>query len=256
MSAQVAARPSWDPFLARPGASALFADFDGTLAELVEDPEVAAPAEGVVALLARLASSMATVGVLSGRPVSFLERHLPPSVLMVGLDGLEVLERGVRSDHPLCGSWREAVADVAVTALGTGPAGMRVEAKGSSLTLHYRGRPELAGEVIAFAQRQASRSGLQLRTAKMSVELSPPLDVDRGTVVAERAAGMESVCYLGDDVADLAAFAVLDELERQGANVVRVAVQNQETPRALLEAADLHLGAPDDVVALLGQLAP
>ena len=68
-----------------------------------------------------------------------------------------------------------------------GPEGMRVEAKGLSLTLHYRGRPEREADVRRWAEQQAARSGLELRPARLSYELHPPIDVDKGTSLLELA---------------------------------------------------------------------
>ena len=42
------------------------------------------------------AERYAVVGVLSGRPVAFLQEWLPSSVLLSGLYGLEVVRAGVR----------------------------------------------------------------------------------------------------------------------------------------------------------------
>ena len=56
------------PLAAEPDRSALFLDFDGTLAAIVEDPTAARPLPGVPALLAALAPRFALVAVISGRP--------------------------------------------------------------------------------------------------------------------------------------------------------------------------------------------
>ena len=89
---------------------------------------------------------------------------------------------------------------------------MRVERKGLSLTLHYRTNPQLAEAVRMWADFQAARSGLLVRPAKMSVELHPPIDVDKGSALIElcRAADVRAAMYVGDDIGDLPAFAALD----------------------------------------------
>lgn len=238
----------------RAARGGILTDFDGTLATIVDEPGDARPLDDVPALLARLADRYAVVAVLSGRPVSFLEPFLPPSVVLSGLYGLEVVRHGVREDHPSGGLWREVVADVVSVARSTGPAGMRVESKGLSLTLHYRGRPELAGDVLAFAERQAARSGLTVRTARMSVELHPPIEADKGTALRDLADGLDAVCFLGDDVGDLPAFRALDALASTGVVAVRVAVRSDESPSQLLDAADVVVDGPQgarDLLALL-----
>jgi trehalose 6-phosphate phosphatase len=89
----------------------------------------------------------------------------------------------------------------------------------------------------------------------MSVELHPPLDVDKGTVVTDRAAGMTCVAYVGDDEGDLPAFEALDRLAALGAETLKVAVASTEASPRLLEAADVTLDGPDAVVALLRSLS-
>ena len=111
--------------------------------------------------------------------------------------------------------WREVIDDVATVSRATGPEDMQVESKGLSLTLHYRGHPELEGEVRSLAERQAARSGLSLRSARMSYELHPPIDADKGTALHDLAGGLEAVCFIGDDRGDLPAFDAIDRAERE-----------------------------------------
>lgn len=244
----------WAPFLAAPSTAGIFTDYDGTLSSLVDDPAVAVPLPGVVAVLTQLAACYPCVGVLTGRPVSFLQALLPEELLLVGLYGLEVVDGGVRRDHPHGGAWREVIDDVAAIARDRGPAGMRVEAKGLSLTLHYREAPDQAEAVREFAVRQAERSGLRSRPAKMSFELHPPIECDKGTALRQHADGLSAVCFIGDDVADLPAFDTLDAMANDGIHVVRVAVEGSETPAELSARADLRVEGPDDVGRLLADL--
>ena len=232
----------------------ILTDFDGTLAPIVDRPEDARPLDGAPELLAELADHYALVAVLSGRPVTFLQEWLPSSVLLSGLYGLEVVRDGVRHDHPSGGMWREVIDDVATVARATGPRDMRVESKGLSLTLHYRGHPELEAEVSALAQRQAARSGLSLRTARMSYELHPPIDADKGTALRDLADGLDAVCFLGDDRGDLPAFAELERLSANGLITARIAVRSDEAPDELLDTADLVVDGPEGALALLREL--
>ena len=232
----------------------IFTDFDGTVAPIVELPEAARPLEGIPVLLGQLAERYALVAVLSGRPVTFLQEWLPPTVLLSGLYGLEVVRDGVRDDHPSGGMWREVVDDVATVCRATGPRGMRVESKGLSLTLHFRGHPELEAEVRAVAERQAARSGLSLRSARMSYELHPPIDADKGTALRDLAGGLEAVCFLGDDRGDLPAFTELERLAGEGVVTAGIAVRSDEAPAELLEAADVVVDGPEGARDLLQQL--
>ena len=242
------------PFAERPALAAVVLDFDGTLSPIVDVAAEARPVDGAVELLDRLAGRLGLVAVMSGRPVDFLRLLLPPSVALSGLYGLEVIRDGVRSDLPGAGAWREVVADVARISVDRGPDGMVVEPKGLSLTLHYRTRPDVAPAVQAWAEAQAARSGLVARPAKMSVELHPPIAVDKGTALEALTAGLAAVCYAGDDQGDLPAFDALDRLAAAGVHTLRVAVASPEAPPELVERADLLVDDPGGVVALLRRL--
>lgn len=243
------------PFAERPALAAVVLDFDGTLSPIVDVAAEARPVDGAVELLDRLAGRLGLVAVMSGRPVDFLRPLLPPSVVLSGLYGLEVVRDGVRSDLPGAGAWREVVADVARISVDRGPQGMVVEPKGLSLTLHYRTRPDVAPAVVAWAETQAARSGLVARPAKMSVELHPPIAADKGTALEALTAGLAAVCYAGDDQGDLPAFDALDRLAAAGVHTLRVAVVSPEAPPELVERADLLVDDPDGVVDLLRRLS-
>jgi trehalose 6-phosphate phosphatase len=242
------------PFGTDPRSVGIFCDFDGTLADIVVDPSRAQPVDGAIDVLERLTAVVGRVGILSGRPLEFLEPFFPDEVFLAGLYGLEIRDEGVRRDHPQAGAWREVIDDVVASSVSRGPAGMRTEHKGLSLTFHYRGAPEASEAVDDWARNQASRSGLARRPARMSVELHPPIAADKGTALLEAAEAFTAVCFVGDDVGDLPAFDALDQLSAHGADVLRAAVRSDETDPDLLGRADLVLDAPTQVVGLFRQL--
>lgn len=246
----------FDPFVDDPAGSGVFTDFDGTLAPIVDEPDAAVPLEGVVEVLDDLAARVGRVAVISGRPVDFLQRYFVDSpVVLSGLYGLQSVVKGERHDDPSAGAWREAVDDVVAAAGADGPEAMHVEHKGLSVTLHFREHPEAADAVLAWAHRQAARSGLELRPARMSVELHPPVGTDKGAVVAQQAVGLRNVCYFGDDVGDLPAFAALDRLRAEGCSVLKVVVRSSELDPALAAAADITVDGPGEALVLLRSLA-
>ena len=242
------------PLAADPAQAGVFVDFDGTLSEIVDDPGAARPLTGTADALDGLGARFGRVAVLSGRPVDFLVPWFGPDVMLSGLYGLETVVHGRRLDHPLGGVWREVVDDVALQSASQGPDGMRVESKGLSLTLHYRGRPEREAAVREWAEQQAARSGLELRSARLSYELHPPIDVDKGTSLLELADDLDAVCFIGDDVGDLPAFDALDRLGATGVTAVRVGVRSGEAVDQLLDRADVVVDGPEGVLDVLQAL--
>jgi trehalose 6-phosphate phosphatase len=253
------------PLRGDPSSTLLAFDFDGTLSPIVDDPAAAQPIEGAAALLDELAGSYRRVVVVSGRPVSFLARHLPGSVALSGLYGLESLIDGIVLDHPDAVRWRPIVHEAAALAEresdpGQALAGLRVENKGLSLTLHVRTHPELEEGAVALAEQLAADLGLRARAAKRSVELHPPIEADKGTALTELVGSVDArhAMYVGDDLGDLPAFDALARLSADGvlASAVSVAVGGPELPDDVARRSAAVLDGPHAVPALLRALRP
>ncbi len=238
----------------RPERAALLTDFDGTLSEIVADASTARPVPGVVEALTRLTTRLAVVGVVSGRPLDFLERHLPhPAIQLVGLYGLEGRRDGERWEHAGAEGWRDRVTELVERARHDLPDGVTVESKGLALTLHFRTAPDAEDEVRSWALDEAG--AFVVRPAKRSIELHPPVAVDKGQAARELSSGCDPVAFLGDDIGDLPAFEALRDLRAEGRTVARVVVSSEEVPEALLVEADDVVAGPAAMVALLAGLA-
>lgn len=249
------------PFWTHPATSGVFSDYDGTLAPIVADPALARAFPGAIEVLRALAGRLRRVGIISGRPASFLVDHLGGRGLFLsGLYGLETVDVESGRVLPLPESlpWIGAVDEVATRAERfefTGlPPGVGVERKGLSLTLHFRFDPTLEEVVWRWAETEANRTGLVAHLARMAVELRPPVAANKGTALLAAADGLGRVMFVGDDFADLDAFDTLDELERRGCTVLRVAVASKEGPSALVSRADLVVGSPSKVMDLFTTL--
>jgi trehalose 6-phosphate phosphatase len=256
--------PALRPLAADPAHGGLILDFDGTLSAVVADPRDARPLPGVPDLLGRLASRFALVAVVSGRPTAFLTGVLgePAGVEFAGLYGLERALHGAEHD-----AWARVIDAVVDEARETAPAGVYVEPKGLTVTLHWRNAPEHRDWVLDFAERQHAERGLLVHQGRAERELRPPLGVDKGTVVrtltsehdARSGAGaLRHVAAFGDDMGDLPVFAALGELRSpDGAplDVVRVAAVDAESPPEVGAAADLTVAGAAGAVALLEVLA-
>lgn len=248
-----------EPLAAAPARSALFLDFDGTLAAIVADPRDARPLPGVPALLGDLAAEFALVTVVSGRPTSFLADALgpPAGVTLAGLYGLERALKGPEHD-----AWAQVIDEVVAEAETTAPPGIYVEPKGLTVTLHWRRAPQHKDWVIAFVGRAAAEHDLLVHEGRNERELRPPLKVDKGTVVrslvGELAGRIQNAAAFGDDIGDLPAFEALAELTALDGTplyTVRVAVVDRESPRQVADAADITVAGATAAVALLRALA-
>lgn len=249
--------PSLDPLVAHPEHAGVVTDFDGTLAPIVLDPSAARPLADASEVLGLLGARYARVAVVSGRPAAFLLDRLGPleGVRLVGLYGLEWAEGTTVVEHPDVGRWRDTVAGAVAAAEKEAPAGVTVEPKGLSVTLHVREVPTQGDWALQWAKLESERSGLAIHPARKSVELRPPVPIDKGSVVEEVLEGLHAGCFIGDDLGDLPAFDALDRLESRGLVGVRVAVRSAEAPPELLRRADVTLDGPEGALALLRDLA-
>ena len=243
------------PFRADPGTVALILDFDGTLSPIVEDAAAAVPHADVPDLLARLRDHFGLVAVVSGRPVEFLLPLLPTGLVLAGLYGLELMVDGERRDHPQAGNWREVVDDVAGLAEVRAPAGVVVERKGLSLTLHYRSAPDQEAAAAAYAAGRGPPVGPR----------GPPRPDVLGAAPADR--GRQGHCGAGPGrrtcrrwPSPATTWVTCPASTRStswttaGVATLRIAVDSPEAPLPLLERADLVVDGPDGLVALLESL--
>ena len=253
------------PFVERPDRAAIVTDFDGTLAPIVDDPAESRPLPDVVDVLHRLAHRYARVAVVSGRPAAFIAEHLRlhqceedgecRGLLVSGLYGLEKAEGAEVTPHPDAEEWRKTVDQVSEQAEGEAPDGVFVEHKGLSVTLHYRNAPDHEDWVREWAEERSEGTGLASQAGRMSFELRPPVEADKGSAVAELVSGLEAACFAGDDRGDLPAFEALDRLARdEGMAILKVGVRSDESPPELLEEADLEVDGPEGVVDLFRRL--
>jgi trehalose 6-phosphate phosphatase len=235
-----------------PRSCGIFLDFDGTLADIVARPELAQPLPEVPALLAQLSSRYGLVAVVTGRPAPearLLLAGAGPLVEVVGLYGLEARPGPTDDLAAVRGQVEAIVARVS---------GSRLEDKGMSLAVHYRGSsdPDRAAADLSEALVPLTSSGrLVILPGKMVLELVPAGTPGKGWVVARqyRERGLRGCLYAGDDLADLDAFAALETLRAEGAVTVRVAISSEEAPPALISSADVVVNRPAGLVALLSR---
>ncbi|MFE0471971.1 trehalose-phosphatase [Streptomyces sp. NPDC058947] len=253
-----------DALLARPGKALIGLDFDGTLAPIVADPELARAHTDAVPALAALAPKVAAVAVITGRPAAVAVRN----GAFAGVPGLEHL---VVLGHYGAERWDARSGEVSTPEPHPGVAAVRaelpglldgtgtfVEDKGRAVAVHTRRAPDpqAAFEALrAPLTALADRHGLIVEPGRMVLELRPP-GMDKGVALRAlaREIGAESVLYAGDDLGDLPAYAAVDALREEGTPGLLVCSGSDEVTE-LRERADVVVDGPEGVVALLRELA-
>lgn len=198
---------------------AWFFDIDGTLARIELSPD-AVRVDGVMQYLieALHEKTGGAVALVSGRSLHDVDKLFPHFTLAAaGQHGAErrhsdgtVVRQPMPSAHLL--QMRDALRE-----MERRHSGLMLEDKGLSLSMHYRQVPRLG----AFVQREVRAlfqqfgSGFQMQLGKCVVEIVP-MGHTKGTVVneflGEEPFRGRTPAFLGDDVTDENAFAVVNAL--------------------------------------------
>lgn len=193
--------------LAAQGQFFLGIDFDGTLAPIVDHPDMAEPDPTALEILRDLSAREAVeVAVVSGRGLTDLQERLGavPGATLVGEHGNDI---GEHSNHdPLIGEATEMIRELAAEA-----GGLTVETKTSSVTFHYRGLDDEDAERYLRRIRDwaALRTEIHVMEGKKVIELSTATR-SKGDAIRDLA-GERPVIYIGDDTTDESVFEVLGD---------------------------------------------
>lgn len=215
-------------WLSRPQQTALFLDVDGTLLDIAESPGAVVVPPGLLDALTQLHRRFdGALALISGRPVEELDRLFQPlSLAASGGHGAHWRETGhgplqrTSKDLPAC-------VRVQLNALANRHVGIQAEDKGSSYALHYRSAPSLADELRSGLQallRAPESAGLRLLDGKQVYEVVSE-GVDKALAIqlllgTPGFAGRLPL-YIGDDVTDEPAIALMSKLGGLGLSVGR-----------------------------------
>jgi trehalose 6-phosphate phosphatase len=240
--------PHWSAAWRRTGRLVLLLDFDGTLAPIVERPELAAMPSATRHALERLrARAGVTAAVVSGRGMADArERAQIEGVAYAGNHGMEIEGPGIRRIHPEARAARpdlELVLRDLIHALEAIP-GAFVEDKGLTLSVHYRQTP--ADEVprvrdVVTAATDGRLSNLRVTEGKMVLEIRPRVDWHKGRAVLFLLEQMRPpqgapVLYLGDDRTDEDAFVALGQTGQGEGVIVADPVPTDTAARSFLHS--------------------
>lgn len=205
-----------------PGAGlegyALFLDFDGTLVDIADGPELIEVPETLPGLLARLLDETGgAVALVSGRSVSALQRFLPEfDGILIGGHGAEMVVNAQTIDHALSGSDHVRRIEEACTDFAADRDGVEAELKPTGAVLHFRQAPEEEADARQLAENLCRENpNFEVHDAKMAVELRPKdvgKDIAIERLMSEDAFAGRIPVFIGDDATDEPALAWADAM--------------------------------------------
>ncbi len=238
---------------------AVFYDFDGTLSDIVDDPDAARPVAGAVEALQKLAAQC-PVAVLSGRDLADVSRRLGvPGIWYAGSHGFELTApdgtHHQNEDAAAAVPVLEQAAAELRDRLGSIP-GIVVEHKRFGVAVHYRNAARnRVGEVAAAVRAAGRRDALRVTTGREVIELRPDMDWDKGKTLrwvmehlTEAGSGPLVPVYVGDDITDEDAF---DAISDDGVPIL--VRHNEDGDRAT--AARFALDTPAQAAEFTDRLA-
>ena len=236
----------------------LLLDYDGTLTQIAPRPELATlPPETRQAVSRLHRRERYAVGLVSGRGLDDLMGMVDlPGLIYAGNHGLEIRGPGRDFIHPAAAQWRPEL-DKLLNALRenlAGYAGVLVEGKGLTLSVHYRlTPPELRPPLQAVFEETvaAAQAAGQVRVTrgKEVLEVRPAVDWDKGKAIIRIAADFPPgtlPVFFGDDLTDEDGFAAVHQL-----NGISVLVGPARQPTCAMYRVD----SPREVTQTLTLLA-
>ncbi|ASW91913.1 trehalose-phosphatase [Mycobacterium marseillense] len=210
---------------------AVFFDFDGTLSDIVDDPDAARPVAGATEALEKLAARC-PVAVLSGRDLADVaERVGVPGIWYAGSHGFELTAPDGTHHQNDAAAAAIPVLEQAAAQLRDqlgGIPGVVVEHKRFGVAVHYRNAErDRVGEVLAAVRAAGRRDALRVTTGREVIELRPDLDWDKGKTLRwvidhlrQAGSGSLTPVYLGDDITDEDAFDAVRDGDVQGVPIL------------------------------------
>lgn len=249
--------------LREPRQALISMDFDGTLAPIVPDPRAARPHPAVLPALRRLATLVGTLAVITGRPaevaVELGDFASVPGLLVLGHYGWDRWQDGRLTSPPPPHGLTVARSRLPGVLAGAGALeGTWVEDKGHALAVHTRRTADPGAALDRLAAPLAvlaASTGLACEPGRMVIELRPR-GTDKGTALSVLAAERDcgAILFAGDDLGDLAAFAAVRDLRKNGHPGLTVCSASAEVAE-LAAQADLVVEGPEGVSSLLSSLA-
>ncbi len=240
---------------------AVFSDIDGTLAPIVPDPQDARVTDAAREALRELMALGVGVGLITGRDLAKArEMSGLPDACYAANHGLTLSVGGVDETPDVVRDFVPRVRNVIKETAGVERAGVSVEDKGPIVAFHYRRAPspdDARAAIEAAVEASPAAAAFRVHEGRMVIELRPPLDIDKGTALAELARRMNAgaALCLGDDRTDVDMFRRVAAMREGGTPGVTVAVDSAEATAEVLTAADYQVDGVAAVEWLLREIA-
>lgn len=207
--------------------------------------------------IGKLKEKFSMVAVISGRSALDARNMLKiEGILYIGNHGMEFLENNQIFRPPEVEEYLSQIKRIS-SKIKSGNlskiAGVKFENKDVCFSIHYRlcKSPEKTRETILSSLNQEKDcNNLKISEGRKLVEIKPPLEYDKGTVLDYiiKKNELSKIIYLGDDITDVDAFDKLKELKKlKKVDSATILVFSAEIPAYVKENADFFVKSVDEV---------
>lgn len=240
----------------------LITDVDGTISRVAPTPAEAVVSPVCHFYLSLLPQKLSLVAVISGRPVSQVKQMLGiEGLVYIGNHGLERLAGG---KIEISQQVREYPGLVEATLQDLEPLtaieGILFENKGVTASIHYRlchDRESVRRQILAAVANSSSARKLRIAQGRMSVELRPPVEANKGTAMRDLVEDyhLRAAICLGDDLTDVDAFRAIHQFRHPDFQGLAIGVIDNETAPEVEQEADFTLQGVGEVEQFFKWLA-
>ena len=263
--------PAYDALVDAGDGLLVALDFDGTLAPIVENPDVALIHHDAHAVLVGLSEQVRAVAVVTGRPARQVLAlgGLDEVGDAIGESGHELVVLGQYGNERWTSNARRVVSPKPPSGLasliGELPRLLRsvdatdawVEEKGLAVAVHTRRSADPRGafeRLLPVLTEAAQRRNLGVEPGRMVIEIRAS-GMDKGLALRRLVEEYDArgVVFVGDDLGDVPAFEAVAEM-REGGMPALLVCSGSDEESTLRDLADLVVGGPDGVMELLAAL--
>ncbi len=244
--------------------SFLISDFDGTLSKIVAEPGAATIDEVAFKNFTALSEIFSFIGILTGRPFSFISRLLEENLesgkkftgrfLLFSLYGNErsELNKDFKFNSPEVFQYsskiKYSLSELQTRKLMDLPKGVFVEDKGLTIAVHVRNSSTNVDDLISNINVRDEFPDFEVFKGREHFEIRPKRFLDKGDIIRELGQSLSGI-YIGDDTSDIPAFNAIDALSMNSKerSYLKVAIFNRETESILFDSADIVLDSQEEV---------
>jgi trehalose 6-phosphate phosphatase len=249
--------------LAKKSPFGLITDVDGTISQTAPTPQQAKVSPLCRHYLGLLCQHLALVAAISGRPAVEVKE-------MIGIDGMVYignhgLERWAEGHSEFTEEAKDYSNIIKAVIKELTPllsiAGIKIEDKGVTASIHYRLSPDPESArkaILANLQKLSQARKIRIVQERKVIDLLPPVAASKGTATLDliQEYSLHGGIYLGDDLTDIDAFKAIhtatQDLDFHG---FAIGIVSQEMPENFIAEADFALTGVNDVEHFLKWLS-